>query len=594
MIKYLLLLFFLLPVSLSAKEKLDGFYLSPYFNEQTVTFYYNPDIRIHINAPAPEKFKSDKPVQIILFALPNGNTIEQTIGKITGPEVDWHFDIQHIGAQTRFLRDHVSDYNFVTIYLEAEQKSWPAWKSVHSDYKIIIHQLVDYLRSLFNKYKVEVTLTGHSGGGRFIFSFLDIFDEIPSYVKRISFLDSNYGYEHEYGDKIISWLRSSDDNYLSVIAYNDSVALYNGKTFVSPTGGTWYRSRIMQKYFESEFSFKNFEDDNFIRHIALNGRIQFILKKNPLKEIYHTVQVERNGFIHAILSGTSHDEKDYKYYGSRSVYSKWIQLDKNYPANLTIPPRPVNAGSGSEFMQHIMNLPFDEREDEILKEISSGNIPEFLRQLISIESEFTDAENKIHKVKYFVMPDYLGVGSDSDFFRVPMGPLTAQKIADLFGAVLPTKKIVDDIYLHAENKPEPQFYAPIENRNELVQQFIIHNNDIDSQMIAKKQFIGNLTAGIKKDIIISSRLEDTSRTHHVTIYGWHKPDGKPIQPVTNIHIDTYVDYSHGVRLINNEFLLDGEVKKINEILTGPVLYKIFLDEDKPLKRISYIKKDEQK
>jgi hypothetical protein len=190
------------------------------------------------------------------------------------------------------------------------------------------------------------------------------------------------------------------------------------------------------------------------------------------------------------------------------------------------------------------------------------------------------------------MPDYLGVGSDSDFFRVPMGPFTAQKIADLFGAVLPTKKIVDDIYLHSGNKLEPQFYAPVGNRNELVQQFVIHNNDIDSQMISKNGMKGNLTAGIKKDIIISSKLEDTSRTHHVTIYGWHRLDGNPIQPATNIHIDTYVDYSHGVRLINNEFLLDGEVKKTDEVLTDPVLYKIFLDEDEPLKRTSYIKRNE--
>ena len=57
---------------------------------------------------------------------------------------------------------------------------------------------------------------------------MDAFSEIPDYVKRISFLDSDYGYETVYGSKLVQWLNASDENYLSVIAYNDSVALYNG------------------------------------------------------------------------------------------------------------------------------------------------------------------------------------------------------------------------------------------------------------------------------------------------------------------------------------------------------------------------------
>ena len=33
---------------------------------------------------------------ISFFALPNGNTTEQTMGKQMQPGDDWHFDIQHI------------------------------------------------------------------------------------------------------------------------------------------------------------------------------------------------------------------------------------------------------------------------------------------------------------------------------------------------------------------------------------------------------------------------------------------------------------------------------------------------------------------
>jgi hypothetical protein len=48
------------------------------------------------------------------------------------------------------------------------------------------------------------------------------------------------------------------------------------------------------------------------------------MKENPEHKIFHTVQVEKNGFIHAILSGTPDENKDYEYFGER-VYSPWIQ-----------------------------------------------------------------------------------------------------------------------------------------------------------------------------------------------------------------------------------------------------------------------------
>jgi len=51
--------------------------------------------------------------------------------------------------------------------------------------------------------------------------------------------------------------------------------------------------------------------------------VQFILKENPEKKILHTVQVERNGFIHSMVSGTSNQSQGYEYFGPRA-YSKWI------------------------------------------------------------------------------------------------------------------------------------------------------------------------------------------------------------------------------------------------------------------------------
>ena len=102
---------------------LPGFSESPYFREQVMSFVYNPDIKVHINAPSAERFDAAKPVKLVLYALPNGNSTDWTIGKLPAQGDDWHYFIQHIGAQTRYLRQADTTCNWVTVYLEARQKT---------------------------------------------------------------------------------------------------------------------------------------------------------------------------------------------------------------------------------------------------------------------------------------------------------------------------------------------------------------------------------------------------------------------------------------------------------------------------------------
>jgi hypothetical protein len=122
----------------------------------------------------------------------------------------------------------------------------------------------------------------------------------------------------------VSWLKSSDKHFLTVLAYHDDIALLDGKTFVSAAGGTWGKSHLMKKDFETEFKFEEKEiSQDLKRYSSLNGRVQFFLKENPEKKIFHTVQVEKNGFIHAMLTGTALENQSYEYFGDR-VYTKWI------------------------------------------------------------------------------------------------------------------------------------------------------------------------------------------------------------------------------------------------------------------------------
>ncbi len=303
---------------------LTGVVENPEFNESIVSFTFEPEVKVRVNAPGQSAFTPGKKVLLIFYALPNGNTTDQTVGKVLQPGDDWHFDIQHIGAQTRFLRDLLKDRVVVVAYLEAAGKSWPAWRKQHGDK--LIPEIVATVKKLFPKHEIETVLSGHSGGGSFIFGYLNAVDKIPDDVVRIAFLDSNYAYDRALGhkDKLVKWLGAPGDHCFCVLAYHDNIALLDGKTFVSAAGGTWGKSHAMERDLAEDFKFTTRTNADFQRFTALDGRVQFILKENPEKKIYHTVQVERNGFIHSTVSGTTNEGKGYEYFGPRA-YSKWIQ-----------------------------------------------------------------------------------------------------------------------------------------------------------------------------------------------------------------------------------------------------------------------------
>jgi hypothetical protein len=274
------------------------------------------DVQITIDIPP--GFSSLKKNEIIFYALPNGNSTAQTMGKKMEPGDNWHFNIQHIKAQTGFIRKKLKEENIVVVYLENSFKSWPSWKTKHPDYILRVHRMVDTVYHMFLTSQTTICLSGHSGGGRFVFSYLDGVKNIPQYIDRIVFLDSDYGYETKYGIQIHEWLKANKHHSLQVFAYEDSLVEVNGKRIVSDTGGTWYRTHQMLKDLSAFYSFKSIERDSLIIYKSLNHQIGFYLKPNPEKKIFHTTQVELNGFIHSILAGTKYESDGYEYFGKRA------------------------------------------------------------------------------------------------------------------------------------------------------------------------------------------------------------------------------------------------------------------------------------
>jgi hypothetical protein len=256
---------------------------------------------------------------------------------------------------------------------------------------------------------------------------------------------------------------------------------------------------------------------------------------------------------------------------------------------LKLKSRRADALTGSAFAKSISDstLTLEQREKIIFNEIKNGNIPDFLRKL----SEVTDSikvDNQIVRITYYTLPDYFCMGSDDDFFYIPMTPILAQKVADLTNCSLPTKKMVDNIYKSAVIKLSPQPIPPTKAMTTLPI-FIAHNDSVKIQL--KPYLIrhnnSELTAGNKKDVIISNKIY-TERTPKVVIYGWHKIDGKPIQPAYNKHTNTWADYSHGIRLVQQKVVVmeiaggktttKGKKTTIKKLLQNPVLYNLLSDE----------------
>ncbi|HOO43351.1 MAG TPA: hypothetical protein P5167_06715 [Bacteroidales bacterium] len=226
------------------------------------------------------------------------------------------------------------------------------------------------------------------------------------------------------------------------------------------------------------------------------------------------------------------------------------------------------------FYETFRTMSLQEREALTAEHILAGNVPDYMKGFIQIKTVQKDAQGCKHRLTLWVKPHYLTVLSGGIPFIVPLTPMTAHKIANALDCTLPTPKIVDIIYEHAQATPEPFNYIPRGERNLDPDLFFDHSQVIFAQLKAAGTKPSTLVAGTKKDVVITRIPPLPERTHHVIIYGWHKPDGTPIQPVYDGHINTYVDYSHGIRLIKNKVLVDGKEYTLSELLADPVLWPL--------------------
>ncbi len=246
-----------------------------------------------------------------------------------------------------------------------------------------------------------------------------------------------------------------------------------------------------------------------------------------------------------------------------------------FPVDLvaSIPPRDASAPTGSQLMARLASSSREERSRVLVEQILEGNIPAALRQLRSVELSVPGpAGASVHAVVW-VMPDYLAVGSDEDFVRIPLGLDEALTVARRFGFTLPTRKIVNTIHSQAEARLDPK-PMPAGAAMTSVAYLWAHNRTIEEQQ--RRLPSGALVSGTKKDVVLTPRL--ASFPGRVAIYGWLRPDGAPIQPLSTVHGAWYADYSHGIRLVSDTIFVDGQARSVFDVLEDPAQVGLLSDE----------------
>ena len=262
----------------------------------------------------------------------------------------------------------------------------------------------------------------------------------------------------------------------------------------------------------------------------------------------------------------------------------YLSIDNHIPS-LILPERSEKAPEGSKLETILSNLDLRNRENYMLSEILSGNIPDFLRTFVPVTLNIQH-KNLKNTITFFVLSDYMALGSNNDYFIIPMTPILAQKIANALGLTFLTKKMVDLVWESSSLKLDP---IPIPPSNEMVTipVFGMHNQLIYEMrsINLENHKLGVLVAGHKKDVIISNRIKNDPGK--VIIYGWHQLNGNPIQPIYSGHAIWYADYSHGIRLAYNKCIINNDTLTITDILHHDEYYYFFSDDIEPMEITKY-------
>ncbi len=81
--------------------------------------------------------------------------------------------------------------------------------------------------------------------------------------------------------------------------------------------------------------------------------------------------------------------------------------------------------SGTAFYEAAMAMQWQSRDSLALAAIQSGAVPDFLLKLQPVHTTIVDSVGKQHRITFYVTPDYLSIGTNADWARIPLTPMAA-------------------------------------------------------------------------------------------------------------------------------------------------------------------------
>jgi len=232
------------------------------------------------------------------------------------------------------------------------------------------------------------------------------------------------------------------------------------------------------------------------------------------------------------------------------------------------------ATNGTDVAKLLWSLNGAAREQAILPLLlDPQSYPAWFWNFLPVNFQARDARNVTRNVTMYVSPDFLALGSATDWLRIPLWPATAQAVCDKFGCVLPTTFLADQIWDHSGARGSlsvpPQALPKPSPLMETTPAWV--SNQILTQKALADLTPGSaLVDGVKKNVVVGPNLNGQK----VAIYGGRYPGGSLIQPYSTIHDASYSDYSHGIRLIEDNVTIDGASDKLSRIATDPVLWPL--------------------
>ena len=352
-----------------------------------------------IDAPGINQYNPAKPTTLVFYALPNGNTIEQTIGCAAAPGLDWHYNIQHIGPHNADAAVDRSNPQLRDRLPGSREKKLACFNQGDPDAAVHTRRIVELASHLIDPPPKNLVIMAHSGGGAFVTEYINAPGPLPPNLDRIAYLDAYYKHSSDTAtaEKLKPWLDANPNHHLVLVCYDDRNIELNGKPVITTPDGGSFRAAHRLLDALSDHHPPTTQSDGPIDSVDFDHeQIHFIFHNNPQNLILHTRLVEWNGFLRAMTVDSSLPQT-WVPLKEQHDYDQWIQ-PATTPSPSTQPTTQPTTQSltGSQFIHQIATASLQDREDAIYQQILAGNSPKPLQHFVPIKVQMTHRWNHSH------------------------------------------------------------------------------------------------------------------------------------------------------------------------------------------------------